>query len=157
MTLPTPTLPFRIKVPGDSRFVGMTATDTSHRVEGLLRLGDSSLTIEWAQTTEVTEVGWNVETTRETRPPELVRLPLAHLAEVELRDRWWRPRLELRATAITALASIPGAAGGRLVLRLARRDRAIAAELVANIRLALAELALEAAEDSQLLPPIDDP
>ena len=157
MTLPSPTLPFRIKVPGDSRFVGMRATDTSHRVEGLLRLGESSLTIEWSQTTEVTEVGWNVETTRNTRPPELVRLPLAHLAEVELHERWWRPRLELRATAITALASIPGAAGGRLVLHLARRDRGIAAELVANIRLALAELALEAAEDSELLPPIDDP
>lgn len=156
MTLPTPTLPFRINIPGDSRFVGMTATDTSHRVEGLLRLAGSWLTIEWSQTTEVTEVGWNVETTRETWPPELVRLPLAHLAEIELRDRWWRPRLELRTTAITALASIPGAAGGRLVLHLARRDRATAAELVANARLALAELALEAAENPQLLPPINE-
>jgi hypothetical protein len=157
VTLPTPTLPFRLKVPGDSRFVGMTATDTAHRVEGLLRLVGSSLTIEWSQTTEVTEVGWNVETTRETRPPELVRLPLADLAEVELRDRWWRPCLELRATAISALAPIPGAVGGRLVLNLARRDRAIAMELVANIRLALADLALEAAENPQLLPPIDAP
>jgi hypothetical protein len=131
----------------------MTATDTSHRVEGLLRLAGTCLTIEWSQTTEVTEVGWNVETTRKTAPPELVRLPLAHLAEVELRDRWWQPRLELRATAIAALAAIPGAAGGHLVLHLARRDRAIAAELVANVRLALAELALEAAEHSQILPP----
>jgi hypothetical protein len=149
VTHPTPTLHFRIKVPGDSRFEGMSASDTSHRVEGLLRLAGPSLTIEWSQTTEVTEVGWSVETRRETRPPELVRLPLTHLAEIELRDRWWRPRLELRATAITALTSIPGAAGGRLVLHLDRRDRATAAELVANVRLALAELALEAAENSQ--------
>ena len=156
MTLPTPTLPFRIRIPGDSRFVGMTATDTSHRVEGLLRLVGSCLTIEWSQTTEVTEVGWNVETKRETRPPELLRLPLARLAEIELHDRWWRPRIELRTTAITALESIPGAAGGRLVLHVARRDRAVAAELVANARLALAELALEAAENPQLLPPNDE-
>ena len=156
VTLPTPTLPFRIRIPGDSRFVGMTATDTSHRVEGLLRLAGTCLTIEWSQTTEVTEVSWNVETTRETRPPELVRLPLARIADIELHDRWWRPRIELRATAITALGSIPGAAGGRLVLHVARRDRAVAAELVANARLALAELALEAAENPQPLPPGDE-
>jgi hypothetical protein len=156
VTLPSPTLHFRIKIPGDSRFVGMTARDTSHRVEGLLQLAGASLSIEWSQTTEVTEVGWNVETTRETWPSELVRLPLAHLADIELRDRWWRTRLELRARRIDSLASIPGAVGGRLVLQVARRDRDTAADLVANIRLALAEMALEAAEDSQLLPPIND-
>jgi hypothetical protein len=156
VTFPALTLPFRIKIPADSRFVGMKARDTIRRVEGLLRLAGSSLTIEWSQTTEVTEVGWSVETNRETLPPEFVRLPLAHLAEIELHDRWWWPRLELRTTALSALASVPGAAGGRLLLRLARRDRAIAAELVANVRLAQAEQALEAAENSPLLPPMDE-
>jgi hypothetical protein len=42
------------------------------------------------------------------------------------------------------------------VLHVARRDRAVAAELVANARLALAELALEAAENPRLLPPSDE-
>jgi hypothetical protein len=127
----TVVLPFKLKVPGKDEFQGADITSVSYRFHGLLRLDGTDLHIEWAGTAHVDEVGTlNVRSETLPLPSETLDLPVSRLATVEVRGGWLRPRLEITATDLAALAVVPGEAQGRVRFWIARSHREQAAALV---------------------------
>ena len=146
-------VPFALKLPDESSVTRGQVLSKSFQVKGVARLEGDRLTLEWSGSIEITEVsGANVRTLRESVPAQRLVLPMARIASIELHGRWWRPFIELRATGIRPLDLVPTAAAGRVVLRLARRDRQVAAELVSQVQLEMADLALREAESRAQLP-----
>ena len=121
-----------------------------------MRVEDLRLVLEWSGATEVIETkGTGTRVKEETLPVRTVTLPVTRVAQLALEGRWWRWRVVLRATDLAALAEVPGARDGALTLWIARRDRAIAAELITNLEIQQADAALAAAEEPPPLPPAD--
>ena len=140
-------VPFALALPKESNVARGQVLSKSYQVRGVARLEGDRLTLEWSGSIEITEVsGASVRTLRESVPAQRLVLPMARIASIELRGRWWRPFIELRATGVRPLDLVPSAVAGRVVLRLARRDRQAAAELVSQVQLAMADLALREAE-----------
>lgn len=65
--------------------------------------------------------------------PKTVRLPLDQLESIELRKSWFSAsNLVVQAKNLSAVAPIPGSRQGRIELRIAKKDRAIAEQFVAG-------------------------
>lgn len=124
-------IPFTLKVAGrDYSTEDFTAWSTD-KVHGLLHFDGRSLTIEWAGTASIDEVrGLEVHSQTVPLPPQVLSIPLLRLRTAKLAGGWWRPRLELTGNDLEALALVPGEAGGRVQLWIARRDRPRAARVV---------------------------
>lgn len=145
-------VPFALALPKESSVARGQHLSKSYQVRGVARLEGDRLTLEWSGSIEITEVsGANVRTLRESVPAQRLVLPTARIASIELRGRWWRPSIELRATGIRPLDLVPSSIAGSVVLRLARRDRQAAAELVSQVQLAMADIALREAESGSQL------
>jgi hypothetical protein len=138
----------------------ITATrDDSH---GLLRLDGQRLVAQWSTVREVSQVGSTIRVDRELGPVRNVSLPLRGLAGARVRWRVlpWPPRwqLVLQAADLQAFRALADEAGlpldhpAELVLDLRRTDRGLARQFAAELELALAEDALEAAEQADPLP-----
>ena len=128
-------LPFRLRVPGKDALTATRAASTTFRFHGLLHLLDDAIRLEWTGTAEVEEVSL-LAVKQETLalPDEVLALPLARVRSIELRGGWLLPYLELMGNDLEALRIVPGESRGRVRLWLARRDRPLAAEIVAAVR-----------------------
>ncbi len=151
MPLPEP-LPFRIRIPGEDSIDTSGVRSVSYRVEGLLHLTDDTLEFEWTatETTEqvsLTKIGTEVSQS----PIGRLELPLDILAEVRLRGGWMLPRLLLRARRLGAFERMPRAKGTTVTLRIRRRFRKQAQEMVAAIELAQANATLSRARSKTVL------
>lgn len=150
----TAVLPFRLKAASETQVAAWHSRTVSYRIHGLVRVEDGRLVLQWSGAAEVIEMkGTGARVKEETLPVRTVTLPVTRVAQLALEGRWWRWRLVLRATDLAALAEVPGARDGALILWIARRDRAIAAELIANLEIQQADAALAAAEEPPPLPP----
>lgn len=128
-------LPFRLKVPGTDEFRGLHAVSTSFRFRGMLRFDGISLTLEWSGVANVQDVG--PLTARDDRlplPTESLAVPLAQLQAVRLTGGWWRPRLEIVASHLDALTTVPSEDAGTVRLWLERRDLGTARTVAASLR-----------------------
>jgi hypothetical protein len=128
-------LPFTLKVPGKDAITVSSVSTTEFEFHGLLHLDDDALVLEWAGTAKVEEVSllaMNQETV--ALPEEALTLPLDRVRTIALRGGWWRPRLELMGNDLEALRIVPSEDRGQVRLWLARRDRRLAAELVAQVQ-----------------------
>jgi hypothetical protein len=153
-------LPFFLSRSDD--VIGWEITSTTETVLGLLLLDGQRVIIQWRVGRQTDHIGAEIRTDREVDPVQEVVLPLGEIATATVRaSRWpWRPGLRLILTAadLRAFESVAGVAGLRLdhpaelVLRVRRGDRTLAREFVGELQLALAELALERAEASGVLP-----
>ena len=142
--------------------VGATEiTSMKETVHGLLRVDGEQLIIQWRIARSTDRVGKVIRTDKEVEPVREVTLPLAALAGARVRWRWaWPPgpRLVLTAADLRAFEEIVGAAGLRLdhpaelAVRVRRADRLAAREFAGDLELALAERAVEAAEQMPRLP-----
>ena len=142
--------------------VGATEiTYMKETVHGLLRVDGEQLIIQWRIARSTDRVGKVIRTDKEVEPVREVTLPLAALAGARVRWRWaWPPgpRLVLTAADLRAFEEIVGAAGLRLdhpaelAVRVRRADRLAAREFAGDLELALAERAVEAAEQMPRLP-----
>lgn len=129
--IPLDPLPFRLPVAGHDDIDGLEVVSLSVKVDGLAHWSDGVLTLEWAETQHIDEVSFaRVRSDIVAQPPLAVDIPIDALASATLAGRWWRPRVELRARYIDAFANIPGARPGRVTLRIKRRDRGLAKQLV---------------------------
>lgn len=150
----TAVLPFRVKAASETQVAPWHSRIVSYRILGLVRLEDAGLVLQWSGAAEVVETkGTGTRVKEETLPVRTITLPVTRVAQLALEGRWWRWRLVLRATDLAALAQVPGARDGALILWFARRDRAIAAELITNFEIQQADAALAAAEEPPPLPP----
>jgi len=117
------------------------------QVRGVARMEGDRLTLEWSGSIEITEIqGGNVRNLRQSVPAQRLVLPAVRIANIELRSRWWKPYIELRTTGIGPLELVPSASGGRVLLRITRRDRAAARDLVSHVQLEIADAALRDSE-----------
>ena len=144
------------------RLVGGAAESSVHKgvarsvstdLQGLLRLVDDLIVLEWSGTRRTSEAGGgNARSVTEPLPIGRAVLPVAALSQIGLRRRWWRTRIEISSNDLAPIAAVPTAVGGRIVLAVARADRHAAADLVSRIELAAADHALAAAERLRALP-----
>lgn len=131
-------LPFRLPAPGLDDVSGLAVVSVTVRVEGLAHWTGEVLVLEWAETHHVDEVSFQkVRSDVVVQPSLTVDVPPAVLAGVEVTGGWWRPRLELRGRYLDLFVHIPGSRPGRLPLRIARRDRALARQLAAELNQAI--------------------
>ena len=147
-------VPFTLKVADESSIEQARVVVAVSRVTGHARLDRDLLVVEWGGTREIEEIGQGrLRRVAQPIPVGRVAVPVARLVRVDIRSRWWHPRLELVTTDPGAFAALPGSPGGRLELHLSRHDVAAALELVTTLRLEMAEHALRAAEAADQLPP----
>jgi hypothetical protein len=150
----TEPLPFRIKVPDDEQWGFTGFVQTEYSITGLLHASDEALYLEWVERrkTEQFTLG-QIGTEREEFPPEMLEIPIDWVASLEVVGGWWLPRVRLRARRLDAFDGIPGAEPGRLMLVIARQDRALADELAAALRERVPDLAAARPEPTRRLPP----
>lgn len=147
-------LPFRLPVPGADVVELGGIESVSYRLEGLLHLKEQLVSLEWTGTRKTEYVGLTgVGTEHDHLPVEWIEIPVAWITEVRVRGGWWRPRFELRARRLDAFEGVPAARAGTLSVKIARRDRGLAADMAAAIEMARADLALAEAERAAALDP----
>jgi hypothetical protein len=145
--MPTHAVPFALS-PGKETQVARGHVQTKvFQVRGIARWESDRLTLEWSGSVDIVEVqGPNMRNLRQSVPAQRLVLPVSRIAHIEARGRWWKPYIELRTTNIGPLELMPTATGGRIYLRIARRDWSIARDLVSHIQLEMADAALRDVE-----------
>lgn len=124
-------VPFRLPLPGRDTLGFEGARSVWYRIYGLLHFDGETLTFAWSAIRHLEQVSLaGVSIRDDALPPELVELPAAVISEARLTGGWWAPRLRLRARQLDAFDALPAAAPGAIVLRIARRDRALATAMV---------------------------
>lgn len=139
-------LPFRLH-PTGSDTIGFEGIESvSYRLNGLLRLADRSVTLEWTGTRTTEQVSLDkVGTDVDKLPLQWFELPFGRIAGAWVIGGWWGPRLELRARGFDDLDGMPSKRGVTLRLRIQRRDRGLARAIALEIeaRAAATVLAFE--------------
>ena len=145
--MPILALPFSLALEKETNIDRGRVQSKRIQVRGVARIEGDRLILEWSGSIEMTEIhGNSVRNLRQSVPAQRLVLPVARIAHVELRSRWWRPYIELRTTAIGPLELVPTAMAGRVLLRITRRDWSVARELVSHVQLEMADAALRHSE-----------
>gem|GEM_PF-3454674 len=147
-------LPFRIKVPDDDEWGFTGFQQTTYTITGLLHCTEEALYLEWVERRKIERFTLgDVGTEHEEFPVEMLEIPIDWIASLEVAGGWWIPRVRLRARRLDAFDGIPGAEPGRLMLVIAGRDRALAAQIAAAFRGRSPDLAGARPEPTRRLPP----
>ena len=147
-------LPFRIAIPDDDEwgFTGFQQTTTT--VTGLLHFTEEALYLEWVERRKIERFTLgDVGTEHEEFPVETLEIPVDWIASLEVVGGWWLPRVRLRARRLDAFEGVPGAEPGRVMLVIARRDRALAAAHATALRGRTPDLAGARPAPTLRLPP----
>ena len=145
--MPILAVPFSLTQPKETNVERGRVQSKEFQVRGIARMEGDRLTLEWSGSVEITEIhGADLRNLRQSVPAQRLVLPAARIAKIELRGRWWKPHIELRTTGLGPLELVPTAQGGRVLLRITRRDWGIARELVSHVNLEMADAALRDAE-----------
>ena len=145
--MPILAVPFSLAQPKETSIDRGRVQAKEFQVRGIARMDGNRLTLEWSGSVEITEIqAGNVRNLRQSVPAQRLVLPASHIAKIELRGRWWRPFIVLQTTGLGPLELVPTASGGRVLLRITRRDWGLARELVSHVNLELADAALRDAE-----------
>jgi len=145
--MPVLSVPFSLALDKETNIDRGRVLSKAFHIRGVARLVADRLTLEWSGTTQIVDIqGGNVRNMRQSLPAQRLVLPVSRIAYVETRRRWWRPYIELRTTGIGPLELVPTASGGRVHLRLNRRDWSAARDLVSHLQLEMAEAAVRDAE-----------
>lgn len=150
-------LPFQVS--GENQVIANgTVTTTEERRHGVLRLEGATLTVQWRVEREIQRVGVEIRTDTERDGMRSIPVRVDQLgdARVRTRGRWWWRRWELVLTArdLSAFDPLAGNDGfdfahpAELVLPVRTADVELAREFASEVELAIAELALRAAEQA---------
>lgn len=148
-------LPFTVRRKKDV-ISGSEITSTHETVHGLLRLENDRVVFQWRTARKIDRVGREIRTDRELGPVREIAVPLSALADAEVRWSWfrWPPGryLTLTGSDLRAFEQLAGEGGlllwhpAELAIRVGRIGRDPALEFASEVRLALADRAIEAAE-----------
>lgn len=142
-------VPFRTRLPAEWTS-GRNWVLTERGVEGLLRLAGDELVLEIRVTEDITTVSDSSGYQKDKKASDVAELavPLSRIVSTRLRKWWWGPRLTVVTDSMRLFEDVPGAAPGRLDLRIARRDVPMAEMLVNEVQIRLADLSLRRVEGS---------
>ncbi len=144
-------VPFHLPLPGRDTLGFEGARSVWYRIHGLLHFDGDTITFEWSTTRHVEHVSLTrVRVRDDATTPKLLGVPGAWIADARLTGGWWAPRLRLRARRLDAFDGVPTARPGTITLRIARRDRGLAAAMVDALS---AGRMLRPAESPAELPP----
>jgi hypothetical protein len=147
-------LPFRIRLPDEDEWGFTGFQQTEYRITGLLHFTPDALYLEWVERRKIERFTLgDVGTVHEEFPVETLEIPIDWVASLEVAGGWWLPRVRLRARRLDAFEGIPGAEPGRLMLVIARRDRALATAFAAALEGRVPDLAGARPEPTRRLPP----
>jgi hypothetical protein len=151
----TTLLPFRLKVPGVDEVRDFKAISRSYRFRGQLQVREQGLCIEWGGTARVQEADTiDVRDDQIHLPDESLDVPFTSLYRAQVLGGWWRPRLELQARELAALAIVPSSEAGLVRFWIAHRDRAVARQVAEQINAGVATAALRTPDSwPELQPP----
>ncbi len=151
----TSALPFTVRRKTDL-ISGSEITSTLETVHGLLRLEDDNVIFQWRTARKIDRVGFEVSTDRELSSVREIKVPLAGLADADVRWSWlrWPPGryLMLTASDLRSFEGLTGEGGlflshpAELAIRVGRVGHDSALEFASELRLALADRAIRAAE-----------
>lgn len=137
---------------------GGTVTTTEERRNGVLRLDNDAIVVQWRVEREIQRIGPEIRTDTELAGIREVTVPVNALghARVQTRGRWWWRKWEIVLTArdlqaFDALAREDGFAfvhPSELVLPLRKGTLDAAQEFASEVELAVAEHALALAQGS---------
>ena len=145
--MPILAVPFALAMPKETSLEARRVQSKVYQVRGVARFEGDRLTLEWSGSVEITEVlGGDVRNLRQSVPAQRLVLPVTRIASIELRSRWWKPRIELRTTGIGPLELVPTAMAGCVLLHITRGDWSSARDLVSHVQLEMADAALRDAE-----------
>ncbi len=150
MTLATPSIPFTLKSRVLLKETIFFVTKAIYRLHGLIRLQEERL-LQLAGTKKMVLSSVFDWARSEPFPLTLIELPLHRLSGVEVRG-WFFPRIEIAADDLEVLASVPGASHGKIILRCARQDWDAVRTFVMQVKLDMAERALQTLGDVPALP-----
>jgi hypothetical protein len=97
-------------------------TDLNLRVEGVLRLEDEELILEWRSVMGLLF---------HEHVPQQVRIPLSQLDSIEYKNPFYlfHAVLRIRVRSLTTLAQVPGSKGAEIALYCRKRDRHLAQDI----------------------------
>ena len=159
-------LPFTLRRSKDV-IAGKEMTSTRETVDGLLLLDGERVLIQWRTSRAIDRVGSEIRTDRELEPVRELSLPLSALAGADVRWSWlrWPPGhyLVVIGADLRAFEALAGTEGLQLKhpaqfeIRIGNESRFAALEFASELKLALANNALRAAETAQLQDQSKDP
>jgi len=150
-------LPFRIKR-GDSVIKNGTVTTTNETIDGLLRLEEHHLVVQWRLERTTDLVGPEIRSDRALEPVREAIVPLSGLATCTVRGSWWpwssSIKVVLTASDMQAFEAVAGPRGlqlshpAELIIAVRAQDRMAAREFASDVELAVATLSMKRAEES---------
>jgi hypothetical protein len=118
---------------------------SSVTVRGVVRMEPDAIVIEFRETT--TSLATLSESSGGIR---IARIPLDDVESVDVVRRWFRrPILRIRTRTLSALESVPGAAGNECRLPIRGRERLAAREFAVSTTLLLSGRELRRIEDGE--------
>lgn len=154
--MPSAEVPFTVRLSDEhiATSAGSFYVAADRRVVGIARLEPDALVLQFSESRHVVHVlaAGGVEQRREADTVSDRRIPLDAISGARVGWSLLGARLVVTTSDLRATAGMPGANGAELRLRIARRHRAAAAELVAELQLQVADLALRRAEADHRLP-----
>ncbi|MDX1636702.1 MAG: hypothetical protein R3281_01950 [Balneolaceae bacterium] len=129
-------------MPFTSKMVKFEIPNISHglkKANGILRLVDDYLELEFQEKDALVELFKSDVKVR--------RIPLCELESVEYKKGWFSAKILLEAGSMKVLEEIPGSDHGSSVLKVDRKEKDDARDLVSKIRLKMSELKLQALDD----------
>src|SRR5262245_12853758 len=152
-------LPFTLRRSKDV-MAGKEMTSTQETIHGLLRLDGERVLIQWRTSRAIDRVGSEIRTDREVERVRELSLPLSAVAGAEVRRSWlpWPPGhyLVLTGADLHAFEELAGKQGlelkhpAQFEIRIGKDSRLGALEFASELKLALADRALRAAETDLL-------
>jgi hypothetical protein len=165
----TATLPFQLSTEHQV-ISGGSVTTTEERRNGVLRLENDAVVVQWRVEREIQRIGPEIRTDTELAGIREVTVPIRALghARVQTRRRWWWRKWEIVLTArdlqaFDALAREDGFGfvhPSELILPLRKDAVEAARDFASEVELAIAEHALALAQGqthSALQPPLPNP
>lgn len=156
---PYPAMPFTFRRKKDV-YSKAEMTSTQETVHGLLRLEQDKIVLQWRTARTIDRYGREIRTDRELEPVRELALPLSALADAEVRWSWfrWPPGryLILTGSDLRAFEDLAGEGGlqmehpAELTIRVGRVGQAAALDFASEVRLAVAERAIQDAERLQI-------
>ncbi len=102
---------------------------------GLIKLEDEQLVVEYQTKDAFLEVIKS--------DVKEVRIPLRELQSVEFKKGWFSSKILLEGRSMWVLNDLPGADQGECALKIKRKDKKDAENLVSKIRIVMSELKLK--------------
>ncbi len=107
-------------------------------VKGLFQLKDQKIVLEFDERDGF--VGFMKSDVKE------IEVPFSEIDSISGAKKWFSYRIEVAASSMKTFQDIPGAEQGKLTLKVQRKDRSTAQEVVTNARLRLSEYKLNQLE-----------